>query len=151
MKTFASVCFAMAATAAATSTLAFGEPDSWSSGWGQGVSEYAAVNAYGDELYIACSDYDPVRMTLTSGDRSYGSGYEGDFSLIIDGTEVQYPYETDSRVGSNNFYFAWDALRKAHSIAAVTSDNDYIELPSKGSASALPAWGTPEFPCQTAF
>ncbi|WP_146142897.1 hypothetical protein [Halomonas sp. ND22Bw] len=136
-----------------TSVLAFGERGQWSSGWGQGTSEYMAVNQYGDELYIACNPYEPVSMTLTVGDRTYGGGRyaDGDFSLIIDGTEVQTPYDTVSRVGANNFFYAWENLRSATSIVALTSDGVHVELPSKGSFDALPEAFTEGYPCRTEF
>lgn len=146
--------FTIAATIAfipVSGASAFGEPNTWSSGWGQGVSEYIAVNHNGDELYIACSNMSPVSMTLIANGKSYGGGEQEDFSLTIDGTTIQHPYETSSRVDADNFLYAWDLLRKANSIQAVTSDGAKIELPSQGSARALPAWGTPEFSCHTEF
>lgn len=130
---------------------AFGKPGTWVSGWGQGVSEYLAVSNAGNKLMIACSMDRPVSMTLEAGGREYGSYSEGDFDLIIDGEEVQTPYETASRVGANNFYYTWDALRAAKSIVAVTSDGLSVELPSSGSAKTLPAWQTPSFTCTTEF
>lgn len=152
MKFFSAITIMAAMTALPlSSAYAFGEPGTWSSGWGQGVSEYLAVNKSGDELYIACSDSFPVRMTLTVGDHSYGSSENGDFALIIDGTSIDYPYDTASRVGANNFLHAWDLLRKAHSIKALTSDGIEVELPSQGSARVLPEWGTSTFSCMTEF
>ncbi|OAL61343.1 hypothetical protein A6R74_15005 [Halomonas sp. ALS9] len=116
----------------------FGPPNAWASGWGQGVNEYVANNQYGDYLYIACDPYSHVKMTLNIGEHSYGSYDEKDFSLIIDGQEIQTPYETASRVGANNFYYLWDKLRTAETIVAKTSDGIHLELPTKGAAEELP-------------
>ncbi|MDT8880563.1 hypothetical protein RSO68_13880 [Halomonas saccharevitans] len=134
-----------------TSAIAFGEKGQWSSGWGQGTTEYAAVNQRGDRLYIACNPYEPVKMTLTAGGRDYGSYGDGDFSLVLDGNEIQTPYETNSRVGENNFFYAWEHLRKSHSIVAVTSDGQQVALPSQGSFNVLPEAFTPEYPCRTSL
>lgn len=130
----------------------FDEPGTWSSGWGQGVSEYSAVSADGTaRLYIACSPDRPVSMDLTIGVNTYGIDSHGDFNLIIDGEEVTTPYETDSHVGADWFLYSWEALRKANSIFAVTSDGQRVELPSKGSAAALPNASSPEMSCLTGF
>ncbi|MGQ6550885.1 hypothetical protein ACUNEV_25610 [Serratia sp. IR-2025] len=133
----------------ATRVYAFGEPGQWSSGWGQGVSEYTVVMQSGDSLYIACSEDQPVSMTLSLKGKKYGSYSQQGFDLIINGTEVQTPYDTDSRVGSNNFTYAWDALRKATRLQAKTTDGQTVDLPTKGVATALPARGTSEFDCKT--
>lgn len=132
-----------------TRVFAFGEIGRWSSGWGQGVSEYTVVTQSGDSLYIACSEDNPVSMTLKLKGKEYGSYSQQGFDLIINGTEVQTPYATDSRVGSNNFTYAWDALRKANRLQAKTTDGQMVDLPTKGVTTALPAWGTPEFDCKT--
>ncbi|WP_338881217.1 hypothetical protein WHX56_11050 [Achromobacter veterisilvae] len=135
---------------APAAAMAFGEAGQWSSGWGQGVSEYTAVDAKKNALYIACSEDRPVAMTLTVAGQEYG-GDGKDFSLIIDGKEISQPYETSSRVGANNFYFAWDAMRKAKRLEARTSDGKVVNLPVKGIAKALPSTQSKGFPCQVDF
>ncbi|MDE3735941.1 hypothetical protein PSH28_04995 [Pseudomonas resinovorans] len=131
--------------------LGYGEIGQWSSGWGQGTSEYNVSDSAGNSLYIACSADRPVSMTLTVKGTEYGSYSEKGFDLLVDGMEVQTPYDTASRVGANNFIFAWDALRKARTLQAKTVDGQVVNLPTKGSAKTLPAWGSPEFDCTTEF
>lgn len=131
--------------------LAYGEIGQWSSGWGQGTSEYTVVDASGNALYIACSEDRPVSMSLTVNGVEYGSYQGKGFDLLIDGKEVQTPYDTASRVGADNFLYAWDALRKATTLQARTEDGQLVSLPTRGSAKTLPAWGTPEFSCTTEF
>lgn len=129
--------------------MAFGEIGQWSSGWGQGVSEYNVSDAQGNSLYIACSEDRPVSMILTLNGQEYGSYSEQGFDLLIDGQAIQTPYDTASRVGANNFLFAWEALRKARTLQAKTSDGQFIDLPTQGSAKTLPAQGSAEYVCQT--
>lgn len=105
-KIYLASAIALSAFVLHTSAFAFGEKGTWSSGWGQGVSEYTAVNQAGDEIYIACSNMQPVSINLTVNGKSYGSGDDGGFDLILDGKTVQKPYETASRVGSNSFFYA---------------------------------------------
>ncbi|HDT6079954.1 TPA: hypothetical protein QHC28_004670 [Aeromonas veronii bv. veronii] len=128
--------------------LAYGEAGRWSGGWGQGTSEYTAVVNEQNTLYIACSDTSKVRMTATVQGKEYGSYKSQAFALIVDGSQYNEPYETDSRVGENNFFDMWGKLRKAKSISIVTADGKQLALPTKDVASVLPATGTPEFGCQ---
>jgi hypothetical protein len=130
---------------------AFGEVGRWSSGWGQGVSEYKAAVSNNTALSIACSEDSPVQMTLTVQGKDYGSGRPKGFDLIIDGTEIMTPYDTGSRVGANNFLFAWEGMRKAKRLVARTADGKSVELPVKGVAQALPKSGGKGFPCRTEF
>jgi hypothetical protein len=145
------IIVAAAFLSAAMNAMAFGELGQWSSGWGQGVSEYTAVASKGNELYIACSDDAPVTMTLTVTGVEYGSNSTNGFDLVIDGKEIQTPYNTSSRVGADNFSYAWIALRKAKKLQAKTSDGKELTLPTKGVAKALPASGVSEFNCKADF
>ncbi|SDN60582.1 hypothetical protein [Vreelandella arcis] len=140
------------ATVPVTASAYFGEPGTWASGWGQGVSEYMAVSEDASaELYIACSEVNPVSMTLTVDGVTYGNDQQGEFNLILDDHEVSSPHFTNSRVHADNFLYAWERMRKANSIMAVTSDGQRVELPSSGSAKALPSANSQEMSCKTAF
>ena len=130
--------------------LAFGEVGRWSSGWGQGVTEYVVVDAKQNQLYIACGD-EPAHMTLTVAGREYGYGTNQDFSLVIDGKEVEGMSDADSRVGSDNFRYAWDRIRKAKSLAAKLPNGKLVPLPLTGAAKVLPASNSKGFPCHTLF
>lgn len=127
--------------AVSTSAMAYGEIGQWSSGFGQGTMEYTAVASKGNLLYVACSDTEPVRMTLTVNGAEYGSFSKKGFDLVINGKVIQTPYATNSRVGENNFTYVWGALRKAKTIQARTTDGKVLTLPIKGAANALPANG----------
>ena len=127
--------------------LAYGEAGQWSSGWGQGTTEYTAVVDAHNSLYIACSDIAKVSMTATVKGQEYGSYAAKGFSLIVNGSEYSAPYETSSRVGENNFYDMWAKLRKAKSITIVTADGQKLALPVKGVSVTLPATNTSAFSC----
>lgn len=138
MKKIIAATVLMTASAAA---MAFGEVGQWSSGWAQGVDEYTAVASKGNVLSIACSDDKPVSMTLTINGAEYGTGSKNSFDLVIDGKTIPTPYLTDSMVGENNFNYAWQAMRKAKTLQAKTSDGKTLNLPIKGAAKAIPAKG----------
>ena len=126
---------------------AYGEAGRWSSGWGQGTSEYTAVVNEQNNLYIACNDTRKVSMTATVQGKEFGSYAGQAFSIIVDGSQYDAPYETESRVGENNFFDMWGKLRKAKSISILTADGKQLALPTKEVASVLPATNTPEFDC----
>lgn len=131
--------------------IAFGEFGKWSNGWGQGVSEYISTVSKGNSLYIACSDEAPVTMILTVNGIEYGSSSKNGFNLVIDGKEIQTPYDTSSRVGAINFDYTWSALRKAKKIQAKTNDGNKLELPIKGAVQTLPESRTSNYHCKTDF
>lgn len=56
-----------------TQAWAYGEAGQWSSGWGQGTTEYTAVVDEKNSLYIACNDTAKVSMTATVNGKEYGS------------------------------------------------------------------------------
>lgn len=111
---------------------AYGEAGRWSSGWGQGTSEYTAVVNEQNNLYIACNDTRKVSMTATVQGKEYGSYAGQAFTIIVDGSQYDAPYETESRVGENNFFDMW---------------GKQLALPTKEVASVLPATNTPKFDC----
>ena len=77
--------------------LAYGEAGRWSSGWGQGTSEYTAVVNEQNHLYIACNDTRKVSMTATVQGKEYGSYARQAFSIIVDGSQYDAPYEKIGR------------------------------------------------------
>lgn len=129
---------------------AFGEPGRWSSGWGQGTSEYTVVDAQQNSLYIACGD-SPVTMTLTLGKKEYGSYSKKGFDLIIDGRAFSTPYDTSYHAGADNFRYLWDLMRKAKTLQAKTEDGKTVKLPLAEVANALPSAKSKNFPCNTEF
>lgn len=123
--------------------MAYGEVGEWSSGWGQGVSEYTAVSAEGNSIYIACEPEKDMHMTVTVA----GKEYENGFDLVADGELFKTPYDTKTTEIAVDFPFLWEHLRKAKSIQIKTHDGKTVNLPSKGSSKALPTVGSPDFDC----
>lgn len=119
----------------------------WSTGWGQGTSEYIAEVDAKNGLNIACNDVEPVKMMATVNGKQYGSYASESFDLIIDGFRYSTPYETGSRLGANNFSSMWNELRQAKTITLVTEDGQTLSLPTTGAADALPATNSREYDC----
>lgn len=151
MKTIKLLLLGVVAIAASTPVLAFGEAGRWSSGWGQGVSEYVVNDGKGNQLYIACSDDEqtPANMTLTVGGKRYGFAESRDFVLIIDGKPPLSPSDAGSNAGGDNFRVAWDGIRKAKTLVAKTADGKTVSLPVTGAAKALPSMKSKQYSCVT--
>lgn len=135
------------------------ESGRWNYGYGQGTNEYVAYINEQNQLYIACDAYgeQPLFIMLTVQGKEYDTraGEPIDvlnyFDLIIDGQHIQSFNETNSRVGDDNFRYAWDKLRTAKSIIAVTADGKRLKLPAKNSFKVLPATTSKDFTCRTGF
>lgn len=135
------------------------ESGRWNYGFGQGTNEYVAYINERNQLYIACDAYGegPLFIQLTVNGKEYATRADepsepsNDFDLIIDGQRIQSFNETSSRVGNNNFLYAWDKLRTAKSIIAVTADGKRLKLPAKNSFKVLPATTSKDFTCKTGF
>jgi len=119
----------------------------WQSGFGQGNFEYFVTDAKQNRLYIACNDSEPATMTLTLNGKDYGHGADVGFNLIVDGKQIDAPYDAGSHVGSENFRYAWDAIRKAKTLQAKTDNGKVVSLPLTGAAKALPASKSKLFAC----
>lgn len=124
------------------------EPGRWTSGWGQGTSEFFVDDHRGNRLYISCDGYEnPGRMWVTLNGRSYGFQERYSFDLIINGQRVESPDNAFSRLGSALFNQAWDLLRQARTIRVLTHDGKEAGFPVKGVAKALPARSSKNDPC----
>lgn len=131
----------------AAPAMAYGEAGRWSKGWGQGTTEYAAVVDEQNQLYIACNDMRKVSMTATVNGKQYGSYTKQGFTIVIDGQHFDEPYETESQVGESNFFYLWDKLRSAKTIAISTADGQQLALPTQDATSVLPATQSADFGC----
>ncbi|MGY4025942.1 hypothetical protein ACW5WQ_08245 [Aeromonas rivuli] len=127
--------------------MAYGEAGRWSSGWGQGTTEYVAVVDEQNQLYIACNDIRKVSMTAMVSGKGYGDAGSPGFAIIVDGQRFDEPYETESRVGENNFFSLWDKMRSAKTIAIATADGQELALPTLEAATVLPATQSTDFGC----
>ena len=131
----------------AAPAMAYGEAGRWSKGWGQGTTEYVAVVDEQNQLYIACNDMRKVSMTATVNGKKYGSYAKQGFAIVIDDQRFDEPYETESQVGESNFFYLWDKLRSAKTIAIETADAQQLALPTQDATSVLPATQSADFGC----
>ena len=130
---------------------AFGEPYQWSSGWAQGTYEYAAVMDEKNSLYIACPDQAPLSMVATIDGEKYGSYANKPFTIIVNGTAYEKPYETQSKPDAANYYQMWESLISAREIKLTTPDGKSLLLPINNAAKVIPSNKSNDFHCSTGF
>lgn len=116
-------------------TFAHAAEGRWVEGFSQGNYEFF-VDKQGMRLYLGCR--------TEEGSHSYvafskiDSGLEVPrFQIKVDGMTFDAPFETSSRVGSNNYHALLQALRKTP--ATVTYQGKTIVFPVTGAAKAIPA------------
>ncbi|WP_431223897.1 hypothetical protein ACQ86O_01780 [Serratia sp. L9] len=124
---------------------AFGNKDTWSSGWGQGVSEFVIKGKGQSQLSLTCEDYGSQPATVIFTDASgHQVSMDEDKSLqvSIDGGALIDISESGSRVGGNNLALAWAQLRKGKQVSVTGDGVKPATFTLSGATKVLPAFGT---------
>lgn len=124
---------------------AFGNSETWSRGWAQGMSEFVIKGKDQSQLYLTCEDYgsQPVVVIFKDPD-GHEVSMDGDKSLqvSIDGEEPIDISESGSRVGSNNLVLAWTQLRNGKQVSVSGEGLKSSTFTLAGAAKVLPEFGT---------
>ena len=124
---------------------AFGNQNTWSSGWGQGVSEIVIKGKGQSQLYLSCEDYgsQPATVIFTDANgHEVSMDEDKNLQVSIDGGESIDISESDSRVGSNNLVLAWAQLRKGKQVSVTGDGVKPATFTLAGAAKVLPVFGT---------
>lgn len=124
---------------------AFGNQNTWSSGWGQGVSEFVIKGKGQSQLYLSCEDYgsQPATVIFTDANgHEVSMDEDKDLQIRIDGGEPIDISESDSRVGSNNLVLAWTQLRNGKQVSVSGEGGKPATFTLAGAAKVLPEFGT---------
>jgi len=124
---------------------AFGTPETWRSGWGQGVSEFVIKGKAQSQLYLACEDAGTQPATLIFTDakgRQVSMDADATLQVKIDNHDAIDISESNSRVGENNLYFAWGQLRSGKQVTVSGSGVTPTTFTLKGARAVLPEFGT---------
>ena len=124
---------------------AFGNQNTWSSGWGQGVSEFVIKGKGQSQLYLSCEDYgsQPATVIFTDANgHEVSMDEDKNLQVSIDGGESIDISESDSRVGSNNLVLAWAQLRKGKQVSVTGDGVKDATFTLAGAAKVLPVFGT---------
>lgn len=124
---------------------AFGNQNTWSSGWGQGVSEFVIKGKGQSQLYLSCEDYgsQPATVIFTDANgHEVSMDEDKNLQVSIDGGESIDISESDSRVGSNNLVLAWTQLRNGKQVSVSGEGVKPATFTLAGATKVLPEFGT---------
>ena len=124
---------------------ASGSQDTWTRGWGQGVSEFVIKGEGQSQLSLTCEDYGSQPATVIFTDASgHQVSMDGDKNLqlsIDDGVPIDIS-ESESRVGGNNLAQAWAQLRNGKQVSVTGDGVKPATFTLSGATKVLPAFGT---------
>ncbi|EIY2647796.1 hypothetical protein MMK76_003163 [Klebsiella aerogenes] len=124
---------------------AFGNPDTWTRGWGQGVSEFVITGKGQSQLLLSCEDEGTRAATITLTDtrgRQVSMDTDTAMQVKIDQQEAVDISESGSRVGENNLDFAWSQLRQGKQVTVSGTGVTPTTFALKGAREVLPEFGT---------
>ncbi|MBZ7631011.1 hypothetical protein [Klebsiella michiganensis] len=124
---------------------AFGNPDTWTRGWGQGVSEFVITGKGQSQLLLSCEDEGSRAATITLTDargRQVSMDTDAELQVKIDQQEAVDISDSGSRVGENNLDFAWGQLRRGKQVTVSGTGVTPTTFTLKGAREVLPAFGT---------
>jgi hypothetical protein len=144
MKNKLIISFLLASVLTPSVSHAFGNRDSWVSGYAQGTSEYTILGKGQSQLYLACdsSGSQPATIIFTdvNGHRvRMDSGQT--LTMRIDNAEEVNISESESHVGSDNVMWAWNKLRTGKLVVVAGSGVKPATFTLAGAAAVLPAFG----------
>ncbi len=131
-------------------TATFAKEGQWIEGYGQGNMEYF-IDKDGYRLYIGCPTkagsadaYSSVSVSKISDESDVQN-----FTVLVNGTTYDGPFETNCRVGDQNFIAFLEDIRKGN--ATVKFGKKAIVFPKSNAAKIVPKFGAKNFSCNTFF
>lgn len=140
------------ALAWALTNTAWGGTYEWTSGWGQGISEYQTDDGNQNGLLISCGEQEGLAVSAYAdiAGKAYSSDQEPGFDVIVDGVPYSNPFFTDCRVCAANFPGFWKALRQANNLQ-ISAEGRTVNLPTKDLETVLRPLDDPHNSCTAAW
>lgn len=144
MKTKLIISALLASALIPSASQAFGNCDSWVSGYAQGTSEYTILGKERSQLYLACdsSGSQPATIIFTDVNGHQVRMDSGQtLTMKIDNAEEADISESESHVGSDNVMWAWNKLRTGKRVVVSGSGVKPATFTLAGADAVLPAFG----------
>lgn len=90
-------------------------------------------------------------MVATTDGEKYGSYANKPFTIIVNGTAYEKPYETQSKPDADNYYQMWESLISAREIKLTTPDGKSLLLPINNAEKVIPSNKSNDFHCFTGY
>ncbi|AXK22925.1 hypothetical protein HLB02_03300 [Serratia nevei] len=131
--------------ALAVPLIAQAETGSWTSGWGQGTTEYSVRGQGQSQLYIGCDPYKAMFVMFTDAAGRSLTNYNAQtqtrsFYVAVDGSDPILFNDELSRVGADSVRLAWDKLRKGKTVIVSGEGMQTTRFTLKGAGQVLPAF-----------
>lgn len=144
MKTTLIISTLLASALMPSVSQAFGNRDTWTSGYAQGTAEYTILGKGQSQLYLACDSSGSQAATIIFTDAnghqvSMDSGQT--LTMKIDNEEEANISESDSHVGEDNLTWAWNKLRTGKRVVVSGSGVKPAVFTLNGAAGVIPAFG----------
>ncbi|HFF9493060.1 hypothetical protein [Serratia marcescens] len=125
--------------------MAQAETGPWTSGWGQGTTEYSVRGQGQSQLYIGCNPYKAMFAMFTDAAGRSLTNYDArtqtrSFYVSVDGSDPILFNDVLSRVGADSVRFAWDKLRKGKTVILSGEGMQTTRFTLKGAGQVLPAF-----------
>lgn len=124
--------------------LAFGNHETWTSGFAQGTAEYTILGKGQSQLYLACDSSGSQAATIIFTDAnghqvSMDSGQT--LTMKIDNTEEVDISESESHEGSDNVMWVWNKLRSGKNVILSGTGEKPTAFTLKGAGVVIPEFG----------
>lgn len=144
MKTTLIISTLLASALMPSVSQAFGNRDTWTSGYAQGTAEYTILGKGQSQLYLACESTGTLAASVIFTDVnghqvSMDSGQT--LTMKIDNEEEANISESDSHVGEDNLMWAWNKLRTGKRVVVSGSGVKPAVFTLNGAAGVIPAFG----------
>lgn len=123
---------------------AFGNHQTWTSGFAQGSSEYVILGKGQSQLYLACGDGSQSATVIFTDPNGYKISMDSGKRLLmkIDDNDAVDISDTNSRAGEGSITWAWNHLRTGKRVIVSGENIQSATFTLNGAGKVLPEFGT---------
>lgn len=125
---------------------AFGNHQTWTSGFAQGSSDYIILGKGKAQLYLACGDGSKSATLIFTDPNGHNISMDGGKRLLlkIDDNDVVDISDTNSRAGDASITWAWNHLRTGKQVMVSGDNVRPATFTLNGADKVLPEFGSEE-------
>lgn len=123
---------------------AFGNHQTWTSGFAQGSSEYVILGKGKSQLYLACGDGSRSATLIFTDPAGHDISMDSGKRLLlkIDEDDAVDISDTDSHAGEGSITSAWNHLRNGKQVTVSGENVRSATFTLNGAGKVLPEFGT---------
>ena len=123
---------------------AFGDHETWTSGYAQGIAEYVILGKGKSQLYLACGDGSQSAMLIFTDPAGHDISMDSGKRLLlkIDEDDAVDISDTDSHAGEGSITSAWNHLRTGKRVTLSGENVRSATFTLNGAGKVLPEFCT---------